>query len=196
MSSSQPSDRRQQIIEAGLAILREEGLRGFTQPRIAARLGLRQSNITYYFPTISDLLTAVARAAVDVQLATAADLVANVTTPEAAAEAIARMTTHHEVTRVLMALAQAADQEAGVRVLFNELTDGLAGEIRTLFDKLGVKEQLPSTDLFHALVVGLSVIELATGRPGGKDRSKEVIDGVLRLLAARAPQPSKKLRGK
>jgi DNA-binding transcriptional regulator YbjK len=196
VSATQVTDRRQQIIEAGLAILREEGLRGFTQPRIAARVGLRQSNLTYYFPTISDLLTAVAAAAVDVQLATASGLVTNVKTCAQASEGIAGVATRHEVTRVLMSLAQAADQEPEVRVLFNTLTDSLTAEISTLLDKLGLTAQPANVDLFHALVVGLSVIELATSRKNGKSRSREVIDLILRLFALESDPPLTREKGK
>jgi AcrR family transcriptional regulator len=64
-------DRRQDIIEAGLATLREHGYAGFTQPRVATRAGLRQSRLTYYYPTRVDLLAAVGRAAIDGQLAAA-----------------------------------------------------------------------------------------------------------------------------
>ncbi|MHC5540598.1 TetR family transcriptional regulator, partial [Singulisphaera rosea] len=53
------TDRRQEIIEAGLATLRERGYSGFTQPRVATRAGLRQSHLTYYYPTRADLLAAV-----------------------------------------------------------------------------------------------------------------------------------------
>ena len=60
-------DRRKHIIDAGLGLLREEGLPGLTQPRIATRTGLRQSHLTYYYPTRAALVAAVARAAVDTQ---------------------------------------------------------------------------------------------------------------------------------
>lgn len=182
MSTAKAPDRRQQIVEAGLAILREEGLRGFTQPRIAARVGLRQSNLTYYFPTISDLLTAVAKAGVEIQLKAASDVVAKVTTCEQASEGIVGITSRHEATRVLMSLAQAADQEAEVRMLFNALTDSLTGEIHALLDKLGITAQQSSMDLLHALVVGLSVIELATSRRNGKDRSRDAVDLIFRMF--------------
>lgn len=62
-------DRRQDIINASLAVLRQSGYSGFTQPRVAAGVGLRQSHLTYYFPARIDLLAGVARAAVDRQLA-------------------------------------------------------------------------------------------------------------------------------
>ena len=61
-------DRRQDIINASLAVLKASGYAGFTQPRVAAEVGLRQSHLTYYFPTRVDLLAAVARVAIDRQL--------------------------------------------------------------------------------------------------------------------------------
>ncbi len=91
-------DRRQEIIEAGLATLREHGYAGFTQPRVATRAGLRQSHLTYYYPTRVDLLTAVARAAVDRQLA-AADRVLKGNVADAAG-AITGVALRYENTRV------------------------------------------------------------------------------------------------
>src|SRR5579871_4290355 len=102
-------DRRQQILDAGLAILREEGLPGFTQPRIAARSGLRQSHLTYYFPTRTTLLAAVARQAIDIQLIAAENMIGKISSPRSAAATIASVVIRHENTRVLVALNQAAD---------------------------------------------------------------------------------------
>jgi AcrR family transcriptional regulator len=62
-------DHRKKILEAGLNILREQGLAGLTQPRLAAITGLRQSHLTYYYPTRADLLAAAARVAIEGQLA-------------------------------------------------------------------------------------------------------------------------------
>ena len=44
-------DKRQHIVECALAQLREEGFAAFTQSKVAARAGLRQSHLTYYYPT-------------------------------------------------------------------------------------------------------------------------------------------------
>src|SRR5919197_1079370 len=131
-------DRRQQILSAGLEILREEGLPGFTQPRIAARTGLRQSHLTYYFPTRTDLLAAVARQAIDIQLEAAKAMVAKIASSKQAAGTIASVVVKHENTRVLVALNQAADREPALRELFNELTDGFVKELRELSDRLAL----------------------------------------------------------
>ena len=184
-------DRREQIIEAGLATLREHGYAGFTQPRIAARAGLRQSHLTYYHPTRLDLLAAVGRAAVDRQLAAVDATLGGLSSPEAAASAIAELISRHGNTRVLMALAQAADEEPRLRELFRELADGIVAQVgRTLLghhDPAAV--EMPAR-LLHALSVGLAVIELATGRPDGKQRVAGVLEAALHLIAGGAG-PSK-----
>src|ERR1700679_4168458 len=96
-------DRRQDIINASLAVLRESGYSGFTQPRVAAEAGLRQSHLTYYFPTRVDLLAAVARVAIDRQLA-AVDSILGASAVRGTAKAIVNVVVRHENTRVIMAL--------------------------------------------------------------------------------------------
>src|ERR1700710_3146520 len=104
------TDRRSKIVEAAISVLRELGYSGLTQPRVAERAGMRQSHLTYYFPTRLDLLTAAARAAVDGQLA-ALDKLLDGRSPRAAADSLAHLLMRSENTRLLMALAEAADKE-------------------------------------------------------------------------------------
>jgi AcrR family transcriptional regulator len=177
------ADRRDELIEAGLEILRDEGLAGFSQARIAARVGLRQGHLTYYFPTRTDLLAAVARKAIDNQLAGIARTVALAESRDAAVKAVVSATLNHRNTRVLVALNQAADQEPEVRALFNELTGGFVTELGNLLQALGLEPREDRIDLFHALFVGLSVIELATSRARGRERSEAVIRSALSLLS-------------
>jgi AcrR family transcriptional regulator len=175
--------KRQQILDAGLAILREEGLPGFTQPRIAARSGLRQSHLTYYFPTRTALLAAVARQAVDIQLAAVAAMIGKIASPRSAAAAIASVVIRHENTRVLVALNQAADQDSALRDLFNELTDGFLDQLRNMLDRFGMRSDQATIDMVHALFVGLSVIDLATRRDRGEARAKAVMKKAFDLLS-------------
>jgi AcrR family transcriptional regulator len=185
-------DRRKQIIDAGLALLRQEGLSGLTQPRIAARTGLRQSHLTYYYPTRAALLAAVARAAIEIQGVTAKALVARVGSINDAVDVIAEAAARHENTRVLVALNQAAEQEPEVRALFNELSDNFFGEIATLFDRLGLSQKPSHVDMLHALFVGLSVIDLATCRPDQQARSKAALDVAFEFLGAQNTQTGKR----
>ena len=177
-------DRKSAIVEAGLAVLREEGFGGFTQPRIAARAGLRQSHLTYYFPTRTDLLAAVARAAIDIQLARTDQMLAGA--PSDLTANMTRSLTHHENTRVLMGMAQASDHEPAIRELFRELTAGILERAGTLLESHDIPADPTSRDMIHALSVGLAVIDLATARPDGKARTGAVLDETFALLRLRA----------
>jgi AcrR family transcriptional regulator len=169
-------DLRKTILEAGIALLREHGLSSLTQPKIAAKTGLRQSHLTYYYPTRVDLLTAVTRVAIDAQLAGVRSLVKGASSARKTASTMAAFTVLHENTRVLAALNQAADQEPAVRTLFNELLGGFTAELKTLLEKLGLPADEPCVDLVHALLVGLSIIDLATARRKGKARAEAVLN--------------------
>jgi DNA-binding transcriptional regulator YbjK len=180
-------DRRKKILDAGLTILREQGLAGLTQPRVAAKTGLRQSHLTYYYPTRADLLAAVTHAAIDAQLAGARSLTKGISSAEQAAAKMAAVAVRRENTRVLAALNQAADQEPAVRALFNDLLDGFVHELSALLEKLKLSPTQARIDLLHGLFVGLSIIDLATGRKNGRARAKGALNLAFDLLSGEKP---------
>ena len=53
------ADARGRLLTAALRVLHEEGIHALTQTRVAVIAGLRQSHLTYYFPTRIDLLKAI-----------------------------------------------------------------------------------------------------------------------------------------
>ena len=181
-------DRREVIIEAGLKALREHGYAGFTQPRVAAFAGLRQSHLTYYHPTRLDLLGARGRAAVDRQLAAVGAMLAGLSSSDQAAHAIAELVLRRENTRVLMALAQAADEERALCDLFRELADGIVAHVGDFLRRVGTPEAEVEerARMLHALSVGLSVVSLATDRPDGKQRAAGILSTTLQLIASGA----------
>jgi AcrR family transcriptional regulator len=174
-------DRRQDIINARLGMLRERGLSGFTQPRVATEAGVRQSHLTYYFPTRLDLLSGVARAAIDRQLG-AVDAILGASSTHAAAKVIANVVIRHENTRVIMALAQAADQEPSLRELFRELADGIILRVGKLLENLNITLADEQCYLLHALSVGLAVVDLATAQKDGQRRALRTLETVFTLL--------------
>jgi AcrR family transcriptional regulator len=183
MFSKQPENRRRAILEAGLAVLREEGLAGFTQPNVAARAGLRQGNLTYYFATRTDLLAAVARAAIDLQLGAASALLKSAESLKDATAAIGAVVVRHENTRIFVALNQAADQEPALQALFNELLEGFVQAIADFLKRMSLPSTQSHVDLLHAVFVGLSVIDLATSRKDGGARALAALKTVFRLFS-------------
>ncbi|HFN5283897.1 TPA: TetR/AcrR family transcriptional regulator [Pseudomonas aeruginosa] len=176
------TDRRTALIDAGIDILRQEGLAGFTQAKIAARVGLRQGHLTYYFPTRTDLLVAVASAAIELQMEAISRMIDRISSVDQVADLVAAMASNHASTRVLVALNQAADNEPELQGLFNKLADGFVSRITDLLTKLGLDVSEDCADLVHALFVGLAVIDLATSRQRSEERIAGVFSTVLRLL--------------
>ena len=164
-------------------MLREEGLAGFTQPNVAAKAGLRQGNLTYYFATRADLLAAVARAAIDLQLGAAKALLGSAKSLNDATTAMGVVIERHENTRVFVALNQAADQEPALQALFNELLEGFVEAITDFLKRMNLRPAQSHVDLLHAVFVGLSVIDLATGRKRGSARALAVLKSFFKLLS-------------
>lgn len=183
MKSRQPQDRRRAILEAGLAVLREQGLAGFTQPNVAERAGLRQGNLTYYFATRTDLLAAVGRAAVELQLGAVRTMLQSVGSLHGAGAALGAAVVRHENTRVFVALNQAADQDRALQALFNELLEGFVEAITDFLKRMNLASRQDHVDLLHAVFVGLSVVDLATGRNNGKARALAALECLFSLLS-------------
>jgi len=177
-------DRREIILKAAIATLREHGLSGFTQPRVAKRADVRQSHLTYYFPTRLALLEGVARLAVDGQLAALQSIVDLPSVP-AVIKNITAMIGRHENTRVLMALAQAADEEPSLRSLFRELANGIVLRLRQLLENLHLDATEEQVFLIHSLSVGMAVVDLATQRPHSKRRVEAILESLFATLASK-----------
>jgi hypothetical protein len=124
----------------------------------------------------------VARAAIDGQLR-AIDAILNQPSPAAAAATIARVAVRHENTRVIMAMAQSADQEATLRSLFRELADGIVTRGRAS-RRSWRRSDWEAQIVIHALSVGLAVIDLATARKDGERRARRALQEMLDLLLA------------
>ncbi|GAA4868886.1 TetR/AcrR family transcriptional regulator [Actinomycetospora straminea] len=156
-------DRRRAIVEAALAVIGETGPAGFTQPRVAAQAGLRQSHLTYYYPTRDDLLVAVAEEAVRRRVALLREAVEGADGPEEQIAALARVLAAPEHTRVLLALTQAADQNAAVREAFGALAAGIGPVGAALLTAAGVRADPAAVALLQATSTGIAVLALARG---------------------------------
>jgi hypothetical protein len=132
------------------------------------------------------LIAAVARVAIDGQLAAIETMLNGRELGAAGAgEVLAAGIGRHDNTRILMALAQAADQEDELQLLFRELADGILNRVQDLFVHNGAAADEAVLDLVHATSVGLAVIDLATSRPNGQERSRAALELLFGLLSER-----------
>jgi AcrR family transcriptional regulator len=177
------------VLESALGLLRREGATALTQPRIAKASGLRQSHITYYFPRRSDLVAAVA-ASVAERLKKGFETALAADRPGDIADRLARIVTP-EQTRLLLALVLAADQEKAIRALFRHLTSDIRNEIAVGLARQGIEVSSDAVALFHALGVGLAVLDLARAEPAARRETRASTALALRSMAKQKGQKQK-----
>ncbi len=101
------SDRRRALLGAAIDVIREGGYPALTQSRVAAAAGMTQGHLTYYFPTRSDLVRAVAEAVVHAQLS-AFDARTLPASRDEAVRTVTALVTARDNVRVFRALLLAA----------------------------------------------------------------------------------------
>jgi AcrR family transcriptional regulator len=175
--------RREAIVAAALDVIQEEGLSGFTQPRVARRADLRQSHLTYYFPTRADLLLAVAYEAVRRRIDVLRAAV-SAEDPAAKVTGLVEVLVDPRQTRILSALAQSADADPGVRGAFVSLSAGVAPLGAVLLESFGAEPTEAALALLQATSTGIAVLALAAGGEAFADRAEQVLTQMLTGLLA------------
>jgi len=170
--------KREAIVAAALDVIAEDGLSGFTQPRVAQRAGLRQSHLTYYFPTRADLLLAVANEAVHRRIE-ALRAAVSAEDPAAKVAGLVEVLVDPRQTRILTALAQSADSNSDVRFAFIALGAGMAPLGAELLESFGAKPTEASLTLLQATSTGIAVLALATGGETFRGRAEQVLTQLL-----------------
>ena len=167
-----------------MTLLKEKGIAALTQPQVARAAGIKQSHLTYYFPTRAGLLLGVAEKSIS---ATIADLEARLTrTPRPAtlAAMIADVMVAGVPPRVMIGLIVAADADPEIRQPLRKLIKHIRGQVHTVLAKAGLAGSADAAMLFHAAVVGLAVMHQARMNP---ESAREVRHGVATMLRLLAP---------
>jgi AcrR family transcriptional regulator len=180
-------DRRANLLEAAVGVIREEGLNGFTQPKVAARAGMRQSHLTYYFPTRDDLLVAVADRVVDDRIETLA-AVGAARTPKTKVRALAEILTDPAQTRLLLALIQTADLVPEVAGVFGRLRAGIGPGSDALLRAWNAESSPISHQLLQATSTGIAVLALANGGPAYQGTAEDLLTRLLTDLGTSNPR--------
>lgn len=180
-------DKRGLILGSALDLIRAGGLAAFTQPRVARRTGLRQSHLTYYFPTREDLLVAVAEQAVCDRVV-ALGAVAAARSPRSKVKALAGVLTDQERTRLLLALIQSADRVPAVRAAFDRLREGIAPGSDSLLRAWGAESTPQTHQLLQASCTGIAVLALANGGSDFRTAAEALLIRLLTDLGATNPR--------
>jgi AcrR family transcriptional regulator len=167
MPPRRPGSVRDQILDAAVCLLRENGVKKLAQPQVARAAGVPQGHLTYYFPRKFDLLHAVARRFIEMmgvglRACTPCErsVPAGAVSTEQAFGALAQLVRDREHTRMLLGLIVEAETDASLREV---LIEGAAQVRAALAEVTGRACDDPDVDVALATVWGMSLVHLLFG---------------------------------
>jgi len=169
---------RSRILDAALGLLAEGGAHELTQPKVARAAGVRQSHLTYYFPTRGELLQEVARHSIEklaTQLAHSAK--------GSLAERVAAGAADKRRSRVMLGLVNAADRDARIKPRMRKFVAELRARMTPVLAAGGLKTDPESVAFFHSCVVGCAVLQLARDNPEARAEARAVLKKAAACIA-------------
>ena len=168
-------DVRHRLLTAALEIVYSEGLQALTQARVARQAGMRQSHLTYYFPTRSQLLTAVVEEAAQATLCTLGpDDAALPATLEGYLMAMADQLRDTRMPRLMMAMTLASEEDPSLKQWMNDFKSRALDRIHAALQHYGLDVGADQVALFHALLVGLAVLNLSDASEAAAEQSSRL----------------------
>ncbi len=161
---------RERILQAALGLLAESGAHELTQPRVARAAGVRQSHLTYYFPTRADLLQEVARYSIG-KLAGQLEHAR----PGALPVEIATGAADKRRSRVMLGLVMGADRDPKIKRRMRKFVAELRGRMAPVLAAGGMATDPESVAFFHSCVIGCAVLQLARDNPEARAEARAVL---------------------
>ncbi|OGA61697.1 MAG: hypothetical protein A3G81_07665 [Betaproteobacteria bacterium RIFCSPLOWO2_12_FULL_65_14] len=178
-------DVRDRILEAALGLLAESGAQELTQPKVSKAAGVRQSHLTYYFPTITDLLQAVARHSLD-KLAKEVYEAGAAKRPGSLADALAHGAADKRRVRMMLGLANAADRDASLKPRMRAFVKELRGRVAGLLQASGVEADDEEVAFMHTVIVGAAVLQFARDNAEARREARQVLKKAMQCVARRS----------
>ncbi|MFR9727124.1 TetR/AcrR family transcriptional regulator [Streptomyces sp. MS19] len=171
-------DRRHRIVDAAVRVVERDGIAGLSHRAVAAEADVPLGSTTYHFTDRDDLLTAALRRVNDAWLGWFEAWVGDVPPDEPPAEAAVRLLDdclgpRREQTRLEYELYFAGLTRPAVRPLAARCLDDMAALLRPL-----VPDEHTARAVI-ALLDGLLIELLLTGRPHDRDRTREAFARLL-----------------
>lgn len=183
--TSDKADVRTRILNAALALLAQGGVQEVTQPRVSKAAGVRQSHLTYYFPTIGDLLQAVVRHTLE-SLAAEVGAHDEAQRPASFVEAVTAASADKARVRVMLGLVTAADRDATLKPRLREFITELRSTIAPVLKSTGLDGTPEQVAFMHTVVVGAAVLQLARDNDEARREARNVIEAAVVCLRGKS----------
>ncbi|HVK98383.1 MAG TPA: TetR family transcriptional regulator [Dongiaceae bacterium] len=195
MDSQDTRSVRERIVEAALELAQTVGVQGMSQARVAAVAGVRQSHLTYYFPTRADLIKATVSAIRDQMLDVTRNFLQmsdeEMDPVQGLREFCLREVCDQGKARLMLSLLVVAEEEPSLRQWNDEFHLENLSQWQEVYRQLGFEVPAEEVELFHAAFVGASLLAAQSGSEAAQARAARVAAMAIdRLFQSGAPATS------
>jgi AcrR family transcriptional regulator len=180
---------RIRILTAGVEVLHSEGFAALTQQAVAEKAGVRQSHITYYFPTRLDLLRATAQFGCECMLKPISNAaISGEVSFEQFRELLLPDHTDRNWWRLMTALVDACSESEGIRSWITQFDAQIRDRLRDGFKAFGVALDDLDVEFLHACYIGAITLDMQVQTEASQARARDIVRLGLDLIVNKARQ--------
>jgi len=187
-SAAGREDVRTRVLDAALEILQGQGIQALTQARVAQHAGLRQSHLTYYFPTRNQLLVAVVERGVEVLCESISP--SQPRRPRTLAglrRAMSAPVIETRIPRLMTAMTVAAEEDPSLKQWLVDFQGRAVAYMAEMLAPHGLRPPALELKLFHATIVGVSTLNLNAGSQASARQARRLFEMAFDRLVAACP---------
>ena len=185
-ASPPPSNARDRILHAAFLLLNDEGFGALTQTRVAEKAGVRQSHLTYYFPTRIDLLRETAVYGCNAMLGMMSTAIeSGMLTLANFRDFLISDISDRRIARLMCALIVASDEDQSIKPWLESFENANRDRLQQCFFRLGLDVAREDVELFHAAYVGAVILDLGEANDASLTRSQRIVQTAFDRIAAR-----------
>jgi AcrR family transcriptional regulator len=172
----QANSVRTRLLQATLELVHTQGFQALTQAKAAAAAGVRQSHLTYYFPTRNELLKAVVQHGVASILDSLSD--GSSPDPKALARLRRRVTEricNHGMARIMIGLTLASEEDPSLKRWLAQFQEDMQQRLRALLRSYGLRPTQQDVVMLHVIGIGISMLSLGAGTEDAEAQAKRLV---------------------
>jgi AcrR family transcriptional regulator len=177
---------RERIITAAVQLLHERGINELTQASVSALAGVRQSHLTYYFPTRNDLLQqAVISGVASVLHALEGAPGQPTNSPEQLLQVLEEQLGDRRMPRMMAALVVASEEDPVLKPWLDQFQADMRDHMQRVLNARGLYPSPRAVEMFQATLVGALQLDLGVSTDVSRERTRAIVrDAFAELVAA------------
>jgi AcrR family transcriptional regulator len=179
-----PQSTRERILHEAITLLNDEGFAALTQQRVCERAGVRQSHLTYYFPTRNALLREVAVYGCEAMLDDMAAGIKSLSLPEVRELLFCADESDRRFGRLMASLIVASDEDISIKPWLAAFEAENRGKLLSLLSSAGAAVNEADIELLHAAYVGAVMLDIGESSPESLARTQRIVHRIFDVLVA------------